>query len=124
MVAAIAGPALEGKGRKSSQQHRELCVTSLMVPWEEAGDWATAELRALGRAVFLDKYGPAFFITRQGEDVFDGQFVMSSTVDLKNWKSIHKTCKISHNCNLVNDTHYKDKYCTVIMFLVTKIISE
>ena len=51
------------------------CVL-LQFLWEEAGDWATAELRALGSAVFLDKYGPAFSITRQGEDIFDGQLVI------------------------------------------------
>lgn len=115
-VAAVAGPALEGKGRKSSQEHRLLHSRS------SEKKLVTEPLQSLERCevqCFWANMGlPSLLLDKERTYLMDSLW-SSSTIDLKNWKTIYKICKISHNCNLVNNTHYKDKYCTVIMFLVS-----
>ena len=91
-VCMVGGCCSSSPGREREEELPGTQVTSLTFLWEEIGDWATAELRELWSAVFLGKYGPAFSITRQGDTYLMDSLWLSSTIDLKNWKTILPDC--------------------------------
>lgn len=116
MVAAVAGPALEGKGRKSSQEHRLLHSRS------SEKKLVTEPLQSLERCevqCFWANMGlPSLLLDKERTYLMDSLW-SSSTIDLKNWKTIYKICKISHYQIAVNNTHYKDKYYQVLLLFLS-----